>query len=77
MRLLRQRRREGAIVVDVEVFAIERAHMVRQGLIRPDQHLDREAVAGVGRRCIRITCDRPSTDETHDGRRQERDDAGL
>jgi hypothetical protein len=55
MRLLRQRRSEGAIVVDVEVFAIERAHMVRQGLIRPDQHLDLEAVAGVGRRCIRIT----------------------
>ena len=45
MRLLRQRRREGAIVVDVEVFAVERGRMVREGLIRPDQMLDRDAVA--------------------------------
>jgi hypothetical protein len=50
MRLLRQRRREGAIVVDLEVFAVERVQMVRRGLIRPDELLDREAVArAVGR----------------------------
>jgi hypothetical protein len=54
MRLLRQRRPEGAIVVDVEVFAIERAHMVRQGLIRPDQPLDREAVAGAVGKILEI-----------------------
>ena len=50
MRLLRQRRHEGAIVIDLEVFAAERALMVRNGLIGAEQILDREAVAAaVGR----------------------------
>jgi hypothetical protein len=45
MRLLRQRRREGALCVTVEVFRCEIERLVRQGLLRPDHALDREAVA--------------------------------
>jgi hypothetical protein len=47
MRLLRQRRREGAICITVEVFECELELMVRQGLLEQRQVRDREAVADV------------------------------
>jgi hypothetical protein len=49
MRLLRQRRREGAICVTVELFQCEIDCLVRQGLL-PDHARDREVLAhAVGR----------------------------
>ena len=44
MRLLRQRRREGAVCVTVEVFRCEIDRMARLGLLRADQVREREAV---------------------------------
>ena len=44
MRLLRARRRDGAICVTVEVFGYEVEEMVRQGLLQPSQVQDRRAV---------------------------------
>jgi hypothetical protein len=54
MRLLRERRREGAICVTVEVFRCEIDRLVRQGLLRPDQKLDRDAVASAIGKLIEI-----------------------
>ena len=44
MRLLRARRRDGAICVTVEVFCVEIEVMVRQGLLHPSHVQDRRAV---------------------------------
>ena len=44
MRLLRARRRDGAICVTVEVFGYEVEEMVRRGLLQPSQVQNRRAV---------------------------------
>ena len=44
MRLLRSRRRDGAICVSVEVFSYEIEQMARQGLLTPQGVRDRGAV---------------------------------
>ena len=44
MRLLRARRRDGAICVTVEVFGYEVEEMVRRGLLQLGQVQDRRAV---------------------------------